>query len=138
MYRIDDQWRKCRRKADLKIFARLVLLTLGQFLPGSKENAMPGKLRNESMTVTLGLALQHGNQLFADLTNKCISFPIGHKSKDRHPLHEKFVEVRSEDREKLHAFQQRCSFIQGLGKNPRIEIQPTQVTVDPDLGKRLG
>ena len=52
----------------------------------------------------------------------------------RHPDHEKLVQVRAEDRQKLDALEQRIAGVLGLFENTLVEIQPTQFAVDEMFG----
>jgi hypothetical protein len=56
----------------------------------------------------------------------------------RPALHEELVEVRREDREKLHALEQRRPFIERLRKNVLIEIEPPEIPIDPDFLQWVG
>src|SRR6185369_10234296 len=51
----------------------------------------------------------------------------------RQPHHHKLVEIAAEDREKLHPFEQRVRLVLGLFEHARVELQPTQLTVDEML-----
>ena len=51
-----------------------------------------------------------------------------------HPHHEKFVEVRGDDRVKLESFAQRNRFVVRLGKDPRVELKPREFAVQIQAG----
>src|SRR6202035_5139961 len=55
----------------------------------------------------------------------------------RHTFHEKLVEIGGEDREKLCFFEQRRTLVESLGKNALIEVQPTEIAIDPDIRQIL-
>src|SRR5262249_22162214 len=56
-------------------------------------------------------------------------------TEDGDSLLKKFVEVRIENRQELYSFQQGRTLVERLGEHPLIEIEPAQVTIDPDLGQ---
>ena len=56
----------------------------------------------------------------------------------RHAHHEELVQVRREDRQKLHPLQQRVLRVLGLFQHARIELQPAQLAVDEVLGQKCG
>ncbi|MGC3967028.1 MAG: hypothetical protein QM775_06545 [Pirellulales bacterium] len=57
------------------------------------------------------------------------------QSGDAH--HEELVEVRAENRQELHALQQRHFRRLGFFQHPPVELQPAQLAVDEMLGKKL-
>jgi hypothetical protein len=52
--------------------------------------------------------------------------------------HEKLVEIRSEDRQKLHALQERIGLVLGFFQHAGIEFEPAQLAVDEMLGQEGG
>jgi hypothetical protein len=52
-------------------------------------------------------------------------------------FHKKLIEVGSENRQKFRPFQQRVPIVNGFREYAVIEVQPTQVAIDPDIRKRL-
>lgn len=46
-----------------------------------------------------------------------------------HANHEKFIQIRGEDRQKLHAFQEGVPLILGFFQDPLIELQPAELTI---------
>jgi hypothetical protein len=56
------------------------------------------------------------------------------------PRHDEVIEVRGEDREELCLFEQRRAVIEGFGEHPLVEVQPTQIPINPDVlqfGRKL-
>ena len=58
-------------------------------------------------------------------------------AQDGDALHEELVQIGGEDGEKLGALQQWIARIQGFGEDAIVEVQPAQIAIDPNLGKRL-
>src|SRR5580658_8396329 len=96
---------------------------------------MPGKFRNNRLVETLRLTAQHGKQLFADMTDKSLTFIRFPMTQYRHTLHEEFAEVRSEDGEEFNALQQRSTFVESLGEHALVKVEPGQIPIDPDFRK---
>ena len=48
----------------------------------------------------------------------------------RDPHHEKLIEVRAEDRQKLDPLEQRHAFVLGFFKHAAIELEPGQFAID--------
>src|SRR5262249_38872068 len=56
-------------------------------------------------------------------------------AEDSYPLHEEFIEIRAEDCEELHPLEQWITVVESLGQDALIEVQPTQVTIHPNIGQ---
>ena len=68
-----------------------------------------------------------GRVLWGALAERLLAHP-------RHAHHEKLVEVRAEDREKLQPFHERVGSVLRLLEDAEIEVEPAQLTVDEAVG----
>ena len=46
-----------------------------------------------------------------------------------HSNHEKFIQIRGEDRQKLHSFQEGVPLVLGFFEDPQIESQPAELAI---------
>ena len=54
----------------------------------------------------------------------------------RHPDHEELVEVGGGDGQELDPLEQRVGVVLGLGEHPAVELEPAQLAVDVQGGRR--
>jgi hypothetical protein len=61
---------------------------------------------------------------------RCSDEPASHLTMETgHANHEKFIQIRGEDRQKLHAFQEGMPLVLGFFQDPQIELQPAELTI---------
>ena len=99
---------------------------------------MGGEAGNDGVAIAVCLAAEHGNELRAQLGEALgLLFAVAF-AEGGHALHEEFVEIRGEDGEELGAFEEGCTLVERFGEDAFVEIEPAEITVDPDLRKLGG
>src|ERR1700728_4107516 len=131
MLGVDHQRRQRRRNIGLEILSSLVALRLRQVVPSAQQKSMGSQPRLDPPPEAFGLPLQHREQLLAELEEKRTLFRRARLPKHSHALHEKLIEVRRENGQKLRPLQQRIALIKRLGQHSLVEIKPAQIAVDP-------
>src|SRR5580700_3034561 len=99
---------------------------------------MLGESGNDGLAITLGLETK-GREQFGAQAGEKIALLFGlARAKHCHAFHEKLVEIRREDREEFSPLEQRCALVEGFGKDTLVEVEPAQVTVEPNAREWLG
>ena len=94
---------------------------------GRSTSAVAGRLLRRASTTIISRIAQ---QLLAALL-RGEARVVRRRPDQRHPLHEELVQVRREDREELHALEQRRPLVERLLQHAPVELEPAHVAVDP-------
>ncbi len=122
---IDHQRGERRRYVGIEVIARFPLLARRQLIPAPQGDAMFSQTGNDGLPIAFGLPVKRREQLVAQALEQ-ITLLVGISFEQHgHPLHEKLVEVRGEDREKLRSLQQRRAVVKRFRQNPLVDVEPT-------------
>ncbi len=125
------------RYLGIEVTLRFLPLGRRQPIPLPEMDSVSRQLRQEAFTETGGLAVEACHQPAVNLGQQRFLLRRGLFSQDRDPFHEKLVQVRGENRQELQPLKQRSALVQSLRQHAVVEIQPAQIAVNPNLGKRL-
>ena len=141
--RIDGQGRQHRKDQALEVVVGPGFLLIVQAQIIDQLHAVFEQLTLERMAVMLLLQFQQGPQFGVDglqlfLGGEAVvaaggdtGFQLGLEG--GHPHHEEFVKVVAENGAELRLLQQRRLFVQRLGQDAMVEINPAQFAVDVQL-----
>ena len=134
---IDDERRERRRETVLEVVRGLRLLRGGQFVPVAQEDTVSGERGDQFVAKAVRLPAQQREQSGAKPADKSL-FLVGLSLPEhRDALHEKFVQVGSKNSQKLSSLEQRSALIERFGQHSLVEVEPTQIAIDPDGGKTV-
>ena len=137
---IDGQGRHDGIQRAVKVFLQKPLLLAAHLVRVNQMDSFLGQLRHDRVQETMVLffgqfvdSFRDGRQSFIRRQTVGIDALVtvqDHPLEPRHADHEKLIQVRAEDGEKLHPLQQRNGFVLRFFENAAVKFQPGQFTID--------